>query len=165
MKFRYRTRSNLIARKTIQQKCLWIPHHPDIWICPTVSPGTETNNGLKAWKEGNTWCALTLTMGKYGFSPQKDWASISMWTTNTTMRRFNEIRYLPMHSRVTGSKKVELELECNNLFNAKNYMAISKTNMSTFISRYELRPVSALLKVRFKLKWRGLHFIYMGVIP
>lgn len=49
-------------------------------------------------------------------------------------------------------KKVELELECNNLFNAKNYMAISKTNMSTFISRYELRPVSALLKVRFKLE-------------
>lgn len=49
-------------------------------------------------------------------------------------------------------KKVELELECNNLFNAKNYMAISKTNMSTFISRYELRPVNALLKVRFKLK-------------
>lgn len=49
-------------------------------------------------------------------------------------------------------KQTEWELECNNLFNAKQYVSTTYSGMSTYISRYELRPLSFLIKVRFKLK-------------
>ena len=49
-------------------------------------------------------------------------------------------------------KQTEWELECNNLFNAKQYVSTVYSGMSTSINRYELRPLSFLLKVRFKLK-------------
>jgi hypothetical protein len=49
-------------------------------------------------------------------------------------------------------KKIEWELECNNLFNAKQYVSASYSDISTYYYSYDLRPVSVLLKVRFKLK-------------
>jgi hypothetical protein len=49
-------------------------------------------------------------------------------------------------------KQTEWELECNNLFNAKRYVSTTYSAMSTYVSQYELRPLSLLLKVRFKLK-------------
>ncbi|MEA4918389.1 hypothetical protein [Proteiniphilum sp.] len=48
--------------------------------------------------------------------------------------------------------KTEWELECNNLFNVKQYISASYTNLSTYYYRYNLRPRSLLLNVRFKLK-------------
>lgn len=49
-------------------------------------------------------------------------------------------------------KQTEWELECNNLFNAKQYVSTTHSEMSTYINQYELRPLCFLLKVRFKLK-------------
>ena len=49
-------------------------------------------------------------------------------------------------------KQIEWELECNNLFNAKRYVSTIYSGMNTSINRYELRPLSFLLKIRFKLK-------------
>lgn len=49
-------------------------------------------------------------------------------------------------------KNTEWELECNNLFNSKQYVSTTHSGMGIYVSRYELRPLSFLLKVRFKLK-------------
>ncbi|GHT63462.1 TonB-dependent receptor [Bacteroidia bacterium] len=46
----------------------------------------------------------------------------------------------------------EWELECNNLFNVREYVSASYTDLSTYFYRYNLRPRSFLLSVRFKLK-------------
>ncbi len=50
------------------------------------------------------------------------------------------------------NKQTEWELECNNLFNARQYVSASYTDISTYYYSYYLRPRSFLLKVRFKLK-------------
>ena len=49
-------------------------------------------------------------------------------------------------------KTTDYELECNNLFNAKRYVSTVHSGMSTSISSCSLRPLSILLKVRFKIK-------------
>jgi hypothetical protein len=50
-----------------------------------------------------------------------------------------------------STKQTDWELECNNLFNASNYVSTVNTGMSTYINSYHLRPLSFLLKVRFKI--------------
>lgn len=49
-------------------------------------------------------------------------------------------------------KATEWELECSNLFNARRYVSTVHSGMSTSIYIHDLRPLSVLLKVRFKLK-------------
>lgn len=49
-------------------------------------------------------------------------------------------------------KTTDWELECNNLFNAKRYVSTVHSGMSTSINSHDLRPLSILLKVRFKIK-------------
>ena len=48
-------------------------------------------------------------------------------------------------------KTTEWELECSNLFNARRYVSTVHSGMSTSINSHDLRPLSVLLKVRFKL--------------
>lgn len=48
-------------------------------------------------------------------------------------------------------KATEWELECSNLFNARRYVSTVHSGMSTSINSHDLRPLSVLLKVRFKL--------------
>ena len=50
------------------------------------------------------------------------------------------------------SGRSEWELECNNLFNVRQYVSASYTDLSTYYYRYTLRPRNFLLSVRFKLK-------------
>ncbi|MDR3246216.1 MAG: hypothetical protein LBT50_07265 [Prevotellaceae bacterium] len=49
-------------------------------------------------------------------------------------------------------KKLDLELEFNNIFNSKQYVSASYNEISTYYYTYNLRPASVLLKARFKLK-------------
>jgi outer membrane receptor protein involved in Fe transport len=49
-------------------------------------------------------------------------------------------------------KRFELELEVNNLFNTKQYVSAIYNDISTYYYSYNLRPISALCKIRFKLK-------------
>lgn len=49
-------------------------------------------------------------------------------------------------------KTSEFELECNNLFNAKQFVSTSFSGMSTYINQYQLRPLSFLLRAKFRLK-------------
>ncbi|MDD4697513.1 MAG: carboxypeptidase-like regulatory domain-containing protein [Fermentimonas sp.] len=49
-------------------------------------------------------------------------------------------------------KQWDLELVMQNLFNAKQYVSASNSDVSTYFYSYNLRPASVLLKVRFKLK-------------
>ena len=49
-------------------------------------------------------------------------------------------------------KRLEFNLEYNNVLNAKQYIMTSYSDISTFFSRYNLRPTQVLLKVRFKIK-------------
>ena len=49
-------------------------------------------------------------------------------------------------------KKWDFELVMNNLFNAKQYVSASYSDISTYYYSYNLRPASVLLKARFKLK-------------
>ncbi len=48
-------------------------------------------------------------------------------------------------------KHTKWELECNNLFNAQRIVSTTHSSMGTYVHRSELRPLSILLKVRFKL--------------
>ena len=50
------------------------------------------------------------------------------------------------------NKQTEWELACNNLLNVRQYVSASYTDLSTYFYRYNLRPRSFLLSVRFKLK-------------
>lgn len=50
------------------------------------------------------------------------------------------------------SKQVDIELGVNNIFNARQYVSASYSEVSTYYYSYNLRPVSALLKFRFKIK-------------
>jgi len=50
------------------------------------------------------------------------------------------------------NKQTEWELACNNLFNVRQYVSASYTDLSTYYYRYNLRSRSYLLSVRFKLK-------------
>lgn len=50
------------------------------------------------------------------------------------------------------NKHIDIELEVNNLFNTRQYISASYSDVSTYYYCYNLRPVSALLKFRFKLK-------------
>jgi hypothetical protein len=49
-------------------------------------------------------------------------------------------------------KKLDLELEFNNIFNSKQYVSASYSDISTYYYTYNLRPASILLRARFKLK-------------
>jgi len=49
-------------------------------------------------------------------------------------------------------KKWDLELAMNNLFNAKQYVSASYSDINTYYYSYDLRPASVLLKARFKIK-------------
>jgi len=46
----------------------------------------------------------------------------------------------------------DLELLANNLFNAKQYVSASYSDISSYFYSYNLRPASVLLKARFKIK-------------
>jgi len=48
--------------------------------------------------------------------------------------------------------KLDMELEVNNIFNAKQYVSASQNDVSAYYTSYELRPISVLLCVRLKLK-------------
>jgi outer membrane receptor protein involved in Fe transport len=50
------------------------------------------------------------------------------------------------------NKQWDLELAANNLFNSKQYVSASYSDISTYYYSYNLRPASLLLKARFKLK-------------
>jgi hypothetical protein len=49
-------------------------------------------------------------------------------------------------------KQWDLELEANNLFNSKQYISTTYSEIRTYYSSYNLRPANLLLKLRFKLK-------------
>jgi outer membrane receptor protein involved in Fe transport len=49
-------------------------------------------------------------------------------------------------------KNLDLELEFNNIFNTKQYISASYSDISTYYYTYNLRPASVLLRARFKLK-------------
>jgi hypothetical protein len=49
------------------------------------------------------------------------------------------------------TKKCDFELELNNLFNSKYYISASYSDISAYYYRYNLRPRSVLMKIRFKL--------------
>ncbi|MCL1973611.1 MAG: hypothetical protein FWG54_02190, partial [Bacteroidetes bacterium] len=48
--------------------------------------------------------------------------------------------------------KIEVMLDYTNIFNAKEYVSASYSDISTFYSVYYLRPTEVVVKVRFKLK-------------
>ena len=50
------------------------------------------------------------------------------------------------------NKNIDIELEINNLFNTKQYITAFFNDVNTSYYCYNLRPVSALIKFRFKLK-------------
>lgn len=50
------------------------------------------------------------------------------------------------------NRHVDIELGINNIFNARQYVSASYSEVSTYYYSYNLRPVSALLKFRFKIK-------------
>lgn len=50
------------------------------------------------------------------------------------------------------NKHVDIELELNNLFNTKQYVTAHFDEVSTSYYSYDLRPASALIKFRFKLR-------------
>ena len=49
-------------------------------------------------------------------------------------------------------KKWDLEMSLNNLFNARQYVSASYSDVSMYSYSYDLRPASILLTARFKLK-------------
>ncbi|MDR0507115.1 MAG: carboxypeptidase-like regulatory domain-containing protein [Dysgonamonadaceae bacterium] len=49
-------------------------------------------------------------------------------------------------------KEMEFQLSCNNLFNAKQYISASYSNINSYYSAYDLRRTEVLLQVRMKLK-------------
>ncbi|GHV56918.1 TonB-dependent receptor [Bacteroidia bacterium] len=49
-------------------------------------------------------------------------------------------------------KKLEFLLDYNNLFNAKQYISASYSDISSYYYAYDLRPAEIVLRVRFKLK-------------
>ncbi len=48
-------------------------------------------------------------------------------------------------------KRIDLELEANNIFNRKTYTRVSYNGLDIFTSTSQLRPFNVLAKVRFKL--------------
>jgi hypothetical protein len=69
---------------------------------------------------------------------------------NSTVKNHN-ITFFDAKMRYKN-KQTEWELECNNLLNVIQYISASYTDLSTYYYRYNLRPRSFLLNVRFKLK-------------
>lgn len=49
-------------------------------------------------------------------------------------------------------KRLEFNLEYNNVLNTREYLMSSYSEISAFYSSYQLRPAQVLLKVRFKIK-------------
>ena len=49
-------------------------------------------------------------------------------------------------------EKLDLELEINNIFNSKQYVSASYSDVSASFYSYNLRPLSVLMCMRFKLK-------------
>jgi hypothetical protein len=49
-------------------------------------------------------------------------------------------------------KKLDLELEYNNIFNSKRYISASYNDINSYYYSYNLRPASILLRARFKIK-------------
>ncbi len=48
-------------------------------------------------------------------------------------------------------KRLELALECRNLLGTKTYSSASYSDITTYVYTYRLRPLTALLKIRFTL--------------
>ncbi|WP_316789802.1 hypothetical protein [Pedobacter frigoris] len=48
-------------------------------------------------------------------------------------------------------KRIEFNLEYNNVFNTKQYISASYSDISTFYTSYILRPAQVMMKVRFKV--------------
>jgi len=71
--------------------------------------------------------------------------------------RYNSVASTPHMSFADLSikfkqKQLDLELEMNNIFNAKQYVSASYSDVSAYYTSYELRPLSVLVSIRFKLK-------------
>ena len=49
-------------------------------------------------------------------------------------------------------KKMEFLLDYTNIFNSKQYISASYSDISSYYYAYDLRPAEVLLKIRFKLK-------------
>jgi len=49
-------------------------------------------------------------------------------------------------------KKMEFELQYANIFNTKQYISASYSDISTYYSAYNLRPAQVLMKIKFKIK-------------
>lgn len=49
-------------------------------------------------------------------------------------------------------KKLEFNLECNNIFNTRRYINVAYNGIGSYYASYNLRPTQVLLKVRMKLK-------------
>ena len=48
-------------------------------------------------------------------------------------------------------KRLELALECRNLLGTETYSSASYSDITTYVYTYRLRPLTALLKIRFTL--------------
>ncbi len=51
-----------------------------------------------------------------------------------------------------SSNAVVLDLECNNMFNTKQYISTINSSMGTYINSYQLRHRNVMLKASFKLR-------------
>ncbi|MCX2452537.1 hypothetical protein OQX61_14770 [Pedobacter sp. PLR] len=143
------------------------------FINRTLSAGTRINGKLGEWADFNYGIryvgsknilknevrdfapihSATQSAG-LNFFPLKDWV----------LRMSFENGY---NTAVTGSgramnfadaglkyhiKKLEFNLEYNNIFNTKRYIAAAYSGIGSYYSSYDLRPTQVLLKVRFKIK-------------
>jgi hypothetical protein len=48
-------------------------------------------------------------------------------------------------------KDVDVMLDWTNIFNTRRFVTYSYSDISSFYSKYELRPAEVLLRVRFKI--------------
>lgn len=95
-----------------------------------------------------------IQRGQLSFFPLKS------WTVNLAMEHFynnsisgasKSMKFADLATKYTY-KRVEFNLEYNNVFNVKEYASALYNELSTYYTTYNLRPAQVLLKVRFKIK-------------
>ena len=62
-----------------------------------------------------------------------------------------QVCVLPGASLSWRMKRLELALECRNLLGTETYSSASYSDITTYVYTYRLRPLTALLKIRFTL--------------
>ncbi|MBC8986349.1 TonB-dependent receptor [Pedobacter sp. N36a] len=96
----------------------------------------------------------SIQRGQLSFFPSKS------WTVNLAMEHFynnslsgasKSMKFADLATKYTY-KRVEFNLEYNNVFNVKEYASAVYNELSTYYTTYNLRPAQVLLKVRFKIK-------------